>query len=72
MYKNHVKVSKISQNQIFVPVILFWVKKVVKKVLRESEFGLSLFPIKSVLWVSTLGFKKEGKNIYDCGYHRKM
>ena len=29
--QNHIKVSKISQNQMFIPVILFWVIKVVKK-----------------------------------------
>ena len=39
-YENHIKVSKISQN---IPVILFWVKKVVKKgVLRDGKAGFSL------------------------------
>ena len=40
-YKNHIKVSKIKN--VFILIILFWVKEVVKKeVLWEWGFGFSL------------------------------
>ena len=41
VYRNWVKVYKITQTEIFIPVILFLVKKVVKKGYCRNE-GLSL------------------------------
>ena len=41
VYRNCVKVYKITQTEIFIPVILFLVKKVVKKGYYRNE-GLSL------------------------------
>ena len=54
--QNHIKVSKISQNQMFIPVILFWVIKVVKKgVLWEQKFTFSLGLCRRGLKVNFLG-----------------
>ena len=39
MYKNYIKVFKISQNQTFIPIILFWVKKAVKKGIKGMRVG---------------------------------
>ena len=56
MKNTHKKVSKISQN---IPIILFWVKKVVKKgVLREWGFRFGLG-----FWGLTI----EGTKFYDFG-----
>ena len=78
MYKNPIKVSKISQNQMFIPVILFWARKVVKKrVLWECKFGFSLVLCRCVLKVNFLGNfwgkkKKLSKTFFVItGYHRK-
>ena len=37
VYKNYLKVSKVTQTQIFIPVVLFLVKKMVKKVTMRMK-----------------------------------